>query len=299
MTVDEYGALRAHALRLCLAAGATLEEAEDCVHEALVELLEVDDPESVRTPAGWVATVSRRRLIDLVRRQCRERLAGRRQHLIGPDDPADLVADRDLARYLVRSMAELPPTTREVCAAIGDGMSEAEVAEAFGLTARAVESHLTRARRRLRKLRIAVVIPIGVCCARFAHRFAAPLTCAAVAAPVAAIMLLPGTAPSGPAPRAEAPAAMTTTSTTTAVTTTTTTTTTLAPATTSEEPPAAPPPVTRGTAHPQLSPSHLLQAGQVVPHVDGVVKELLSQVPTTLPQLPSLPSLPLKLPFGN
>jgi RNA polymerase sigma factor (sigma-70 family) len=298
MTVDEYGAVRAHALRLCLAAGATLEEAEDCVHEALVELLEVDDPESVRTPAGWVATVSRRRLIDLVRRQCRERLAGRRQHPIGPDDPADLVADRDLARYLVRSMAELPPTTREVCAAIGDGMSEAEVAKAFGLTARAVESHLTRARRRLRKLRIAVVIPVGVCCARFAQRFAAPLTCAAVAAPVAAVMLLPGSAPSAPVPHAEAPAAMTTTSTTTAVTTTTTTVP-VAPTTTSEAPPpAAPPPVAPETTPPP-SPSHLTQGREVVPHVNGVVKKILSQVPTTLPALPPLPSLPVKLPFGN
>ncbi|EWM18399.1 RNA polymerase sigma factor [Kutzneria sp. 744] len=100
MTVDEYGTVRAHALRLCLAAGATVEEAEDCVHEALVELLEVDDPASVRAPAGWVATVSRRRLIDQLRRRSRERVAGQREpSAIAPADPADLVADRDLARW--------------------------------------------------------------------------------------------------------------------------------------------------------------------------------------------------------
>jgi RNA polymerase sigma factor (sigma-70 family) len=296
MTVDEYGTVRAHALRHCLAAGATVEEAEDCVHEALVELLEVDDPTAVRTPAGWVATVSRRRLIDQVRRRSRERVAGQRQPTaIAPADPADLVADRDLARWLVESMAELPVTTQEVCAAIGEGKSEAEVALELGLTARAVESHLTRARRRLRKLRIAIVLPVGVCCARALQRFAAPLTCAAVAAPVAAVMLIPAS-PTPQPPHAEAPVAMTTARTptspraalptTTVVTATTTPTTT----TTTAEPPAVPPPVTTTT-------THLVQdAGAVVPHVNSVVKDVLSHLPTTLPPLPDLP---LKLPLGN
>jgi RNA polymerase sigma factor (sigma-70 family) len=295
MTVDEYGSVRAHALRQCLAAGATVEEAEDCVHEALVELLEVDDPASVRTPAGWVATVSRRRLVDQVRRRSRERVAGQREPAtIAPADPADLVADRDLARWLVRSMDDLPATTREVCAAIGEGKSEAQVAQELGLTARAVESHLTRARRRLRKLRIAIVLPVGVCCARALQRLAAPLTCAAVAAPVAAVMLLPGTpTPQSSVPHAEAPVEMTTAPVTTtpivAPPTTPVVTTTTTTATTSPPPPAAPPPVTTTT-------THLVQARDVVPHVNSVVTEILSQLPTTLPPLPDLP---LKLPLGN
>ena len=293
MTVDEYSSVRTHALRLCLAAGATVEEAEDCVHEALVELLEVADPTSVRAPAGWVATVSRRRLIDLVRRRCRERIAGRREHAatIAPVDPADLVADRDLARWLVRSMADLPPTTRDVCAAIGEGKSETEVAEALGLTARAVESHLTRARRRLRKLRIALVLPAGVCCVRFVQRFAAPLTCAAVAAPVAAVMLLPlNSAPQQPSlPRAESPVAMTTTSrpspTTTIPVAAIATSTSVPTTTTTGPPPAAPPPVTTITTIRQV-------VHDVVPHVDNVIADVLKQ-------LPPLPSLPLKLPLDT
>lgn len=294
MTVDEYGTVRAHALRLCLAAGATVEEAEDCVHEALVELLEVDDPASVRAPAGWVATVSRRRLIDQLRRRSRERVAGQREpSAIAPADPADLVADRDLARWLVRSMADLPPTTRDVCAAIGAGKSEAEVAAELGLTARAVESHLTRARRRLRKLRIAIVLPVGVCCARVLQRLAAPLTCAAVAAPVAAVMLLPGSpAPHHSLPHAAAPAAMTTSPTTTpppppVVTSTTTVVRTTTTAT------SAPSSVTTTIT------THLLPAPEVVPHVDSVVTDLLRHLPPALPPLPSLPGLPLKLPLGN
>jgi RNA polymerase sigma factor (sigma-70 family) len=295
MTVDEYGTVRAHALRQCLAAGATVEEAEDCVHEALVELLEVDDPASVRTPAGWVATVSRRRLIDQVRRRSRERVAGQREPAaIAPADPADLVADRDLARWLVQAMAELPVTTQEVCAAVGEGKSAEEVALEFGLTARAVESHLTRARRRLRKLRIAIVLPVGVCCARALQRVAAPLTCAAVAAPVAAVMLMPGSSPTPQPPHAEAPVAMSTAPTTTsrpaALPTTTVVTTTTATTTTTTEPPAAPPPVTTTT-------THLVQQAQAVaPPVNNVVKDVLSQLPTTLPPLPDLP---LKLPLGN
>ena len=295
MTVDEYGSVRAHALRLCLAAGATVEEAEDCVHEALVELLEVADPTSVRAPAGWVATVSRRRLIDQVRRRSRERVAGQREPAaIAPADPADLVADRDLARWLVESMADLPSTTREVCAAIGDGKSEAEVALELGLTARAVESHLTRARRRLRKLRIAIVLPVGVCCARALQRFAAPLTCAAVAAPVAAVMLLPGSpAPQQSLPHAESPVAMTTTSTTARPPVATPATTTVVTTTTTTSPePAVPAPLTTTT-------TDLVQAREVVPHVHSVVTEVLGQLPTVPPPLPSLPGLPLKVPLGN
>ncbi|QUQ63592.1 RNA polymerase sigma factor [Kutzneria sp. CA-103260] len=293
MTVDEYGAVRAHAVRLCLAAGATVEEAEDCVHEALVELLEVADPDSVRTPAGWVATVSRRRFIDQVRRRCRERVASRREHAaaLAPVDPADLVADRDLARYLVRSMADLPRTTREVCAAIGEGKSEADVAESLGLSARAVESHLTRARRRLRKLRIALVLPVGVCCARIVQRLAVPLTCAAVATPVATVMLLPGS-PSHRQPLSgpETPAALTTTVAPTTVTTTPTpvvVTTTPAPTTSSTSSASAPPPTAASTSS---------AVPEVVTHVKTVISEVLDALPTTLP---SLPELPIKLPLDH
>jgi hypothetical protein len=240
--------------------------------------------------------VSRRRLVDQVRRRSRERVAGQREPAaIAPADPADLVADRDLARWLVRSMAELPVTTQEVCAAIGEGKSQAQVALELGLTARAVESHLTRARRRLRKLRIAIVLPVGVGCARALQRFAAPLTCAAVAAPVAAVMFMPAS-PTPQPPHAEASVVMATAptptspptvpATTTTVVTTTTTTTTVA----SAEPPAAPPPVITTTAH------LVQQARDVVPHVNGVVRDVLSHLPTTLPPLPGLP---LKLPLGN
>jgi hypothetical protein len=240
--------------------------------------------------------VSRRRLVDQVRRRSRERVAGQREPAaIAPADPADLVADRDLARWLVRSMAELPVTTQEVCAAIGEGKSEAQVALELGLTARAVESHLTRARRRLRKLRIAIVLPVGICCARALQRFATPLTCAAVAAPVAAVMLMPvSPVPQPSVPHAEAPVAMTTAPTTTSPAVAAPTTTVVTPTTTtttaSSAKPAAPSPVTTTTTH------LVRQAQDVVPHVNGVVKDILSHLPTTLPPLPDLP---LKLPLGN
>ncbi|MFI9381812.1 RNA polymerase sigma factor [Kutzneria sp. NPDC052558] len=290
MTLDEYGAVRAHAVRLCLAAGATVEEAEDCVHEALVELLEVADPESVRTPAGWVATVSRRRFIDQVRRRCRERVASRREHAaaLAPVDPADLVADRDLARYLVRSMADLPPTTQEVCAAIGAGKSEADVAESLGLTARAVESHLTRARRRLRKLRIAIVLPVGVVCARLVQRLAVPLTCAAVATPVAAVMLLPASpTPRQPLSDPETPAALTTTVAPTAVTTT------RSPAVGIATPPTTTTPAPTSSESALPSATLPLPVSDVaVPPVEAVVSTVLGALPTSLPPLPELPLKP-------
>lgn len=150
---------REAALRRCRSAGASAEEAEDSVHDALLALLETPH---VDRPAAWVTTVSHRRWIDHVRRNSRERVVLRRElELAGHDPgPADLVTDREQAKWLVTSLRTLPETTRLICWSIGLGRSREQVAGDFGLTPRAVESHLTRARRSLRRLRALAVLPM-------------------------------------------------------------------------------------------------------------------------------------------
>lgn len=150
---------REAALRRCRSAGASAEEAEDSVHDALLALLETPH---VDRPAAWVSTVSHRRWIDHVRRNTRERVVLRREiELAGHDPgPADLVTDREQAKWLVTSLRTLPETTRMICWSIGLGRSREQVARDFGLTPRAVESHLTRARRSLRRLRALAVPPM-------------------------------------------------------------------------------------------------------------------------------------------
>jgi RNA polymerase sigma factor (sigma-70 family) len=184
---DGLDVARSAAVRRCQSAGATAEEAEDSVHDALLTLLESPDAAPVHKPGAWIATVSHRRWVDHVRRGTRERVVLRRDHAMKePDlDPADVVADRDQAQWLVASLKALPKTTQEICWAVGRGMSQDEVAEDFGLTPRSVESHLTRARRLLRGLRIVAIVPALTLADRVLRRWPGVPEVAAVAMPVA------------------------------------------------------------------------------------------------------------------
>jgi hypothetical protein len=128
----------------------------------------------------------------------------RRDHAMkNPDvDPAEVVADRDQAHWLVASLKGLPKTTQEICWAVGRGMSRDEVAEDFGLTARSVESHLTRARRLIRGLRIVVLVPVVTVVDRVLRRWPGLPEVAAVAMPVAVCVAVtmapPPMAPTSP-----------------------------------------------------------------------------------------------------
>jgi len=178
--------VRTAAVRHCRSAGATAEDAEDSAQDALVSLFE--SPEApVRRPGAWIVTVSHRRWVDHLRRDRREHTVLRREYAMsgGGVDPAELVVDREQARWLVASLKKLPETTQEICLAVGRGASREEVAKDFGISPRAVESHLTRARRMLRRLRTIVVIPVVAVVDRLARRWPGVPDMAAVVVPVA------------------------------------------------------------------------------------------------------------------
>lgn len=102
---------------------------------------------------AWLTAVVRRRHIDTVRRQSCERLSMARVHAwndVAAVDPQDRVADVSHAAWLVTLIDTLPKTTQAVCRAVARGEAVAHFAVVLGLTVRSVESHLTRARRRLR-----------------------------------------------------------------------------------------------------------------------------------------------------
>lgn len=138
-------------VRHCARVTGTREDAEDCVQDALVAALskrvgEIDDVE------GWVATVSRRRAVDVVRHRAATKRALTR---VGSDvdagDVADDVAARAEANWLAGRLGELPTTTAAVVRQLADGASLAEAAVELGLTYRSAESHVTRARRWARR----------------------------------------------------------------------------------------------------------------------------------------------------
>ncbi|MCK2236617.1 MULTISPECIES: RNA polymerase sigma factor [unclassified Crossiella] len=144
------------------AAGASKEQAEDCVQDAVVDLLAGAHRTPVERPEAWLTTVSRRRFVDQLRRRRREQTALARsdaQTRITGSDPSEAIADRDQARWMAAALDELPSTTREVVQRAGAGMPPEQIATELGLSARSVESHLTRARRLLRRLAAAAVLP--------------------------------------------------------------------------------------------------------------------------------------------
>ncbi len=147
----------AKAVAHCQAAGAGREEAEDCVQDAVVAMLTSSSGAAVRRPEAWLTVVARRRLVDRIRRRQAEQTALNQglmwvAHTGLEQDVAELVADRDLARWQVEALADLPPVTQQVCAATSAGLAVGQVAEQVGISTRSVESHLSRARIFIRSL---------------------------------------------------------------------------------------------------------------------------------------------------
>ncbi len=208
MDQREWGLLRETVVRRTQASGASREDAEDATHDAL--LAAIGQPQHPQSEVAWLSTVAKRRRVDLIRQRVREeRVPAAASEASDPTTagPEDLVVERAHASWLAASLTQLPPTTREVVDAVGAGMAPSEVASSMNLSARSVESHLTRARRHLRRMG-ALGIPIGVLLgwalrSRPGTRVA---LVAAVPAMVAVVVLLPWSTPLEPQPDATAPA---------------------------------------------------------------------------------------------
>lgn len=213
--------LRRRAFLRCRALGASTEDAHDCAQDAITELIAHPD---IEYPKAWVATVAYHRYVDLGRQRARENCVGlvpmpqtRAADQPGPEEQA---VGRAHASWLIRrAMESLPASTRKVCCAVIKGMSRLEIINQLNLTDRAVESHLTRARRLLRSLSL-LAIAFAVALGRVVRRAlpaSKPAAAVALLAPSIAVMLilspsepplaaLPlGSAPQGSAPQTAEP----------------------------------------------------------------------------------------------
>lgn len=136
------------------AVGAPPTDAEDCAQEALVETwLARQRGVALNDPMAWATTIARRRYADVVRHERRQRA---RRPAATEDDrtaatPEEQIVERDHARWLARCVTDLPAGTRQVCELSGAGHTQKAIAERLGVSERAAESHLTRARRHLRR----------------------------------------------------------------------------------------------------------------------------------------------------
>lgn len=146
--------------RLALASLADPDDALDAVQETFVaahRALSRFDPARPMRP--WLARITINR--------CRDRLRRRKvRRILMPfgsgDNPVDLVADdapghdvvaadrQELTRTM-RAISDLPAAIREpIVLRTIEGLSQAETAEALGISEKAVETRLRRARDRLR-----------------------------------------------------------------------------------------------------------------------------------------------------
>ena len=143
---DSFSDVSAYALRLT---GGDRARAEDLVHDAYLAMVRAwNDGRVDRLETGWLIVVVRHRFLNSIRSDQREQRRLRLVHggatTVEPDQgwpTGDLLVglpDRERAALVLRYV---------------DDLSVAEVADALGLSVRATESLLVRARAHLRRKR--------------------------------------------------------------------------------------------------------------------------------------------------
>lgn len=185
-------------VRVCQRTLGSREDAEDCAAAALLGVVQRGGLKDVENNEAWMVAVAKRRAADVLRARVREqrrtaRLAA--EHDTDVADVAELIVERAEARWLKETAdSAVPERTRQLVHALSDGMSISEAAEHLGMTKRAAESHLHRARIALRAVWAATLSIIGW--AFGGLRKAAPAGPQVAVAAVAVVTL----AVTGPAP---------------------------------------------------------------------------------------------------
>lgn len=165
LTVDEAWA---HWDAMVAAARSVLrnrDAATECAMQAVVQVLE-KRPVAVANPEAFLVTVAKRRAVDAVRRDVRARRAmlraGALEQLVELD-VAEGVCDRLEAAWLdATARHALDPQVYALLGQIADGCSVADAAALLGMSTKAAESHLVRARRLLRgSLARALAVVLG------------------------------------------------------------------------------------------------------------------------------------------
>ena len=129
----------------------SLEDAEDCVHDALVQVACHPSLVPARVP-GLLSVVALRRAYDLARARGRKhlRLRALAANSDQPSSPEDIVLDRLQAGWVVNRSQALSGREREVFAHRAAGFTPGETAEVLNITPKAAESAFGRARLALR-----------------------------------------------------------------------------------------------------------------------------------------------------
>lgn len=148
----------AHAAKLTFYASRLLRdqiEAEDVVQETFVRLWqrahEYDERSGVAT---WLHRIAHNLAVDRLRKRGKDSALTEDDELASPDSSApSLFAQKERAEALRTALATLPARQAAALTLVHiDGMTGSEAAEVMGVGVEAVESLLSRGKRRLREL---------------------------------------------------------------------------------------------------------------------------------------------------
>lgn len=142
---------REQLLKVARRRSASMEDAEDAVHEAMLRAVQQPHLDHERLGA-WLTTVTMRLCVDRHRQVSREAEVHTSPTLLAPGPvPVDeAVCDRAEAQWLAVRSGELPARQAEALWLKSEDLDVGEVAMKMGLSYRTVESLLARARRTLR-----------------------------------------------------------------------------------------------------------------------------------------------------
>jgi len=141
-------------VKTVMAAGGTLEEAEDTIHDTFVEMLRrVMRGEEIRFPRAYARTSVLNRFYDIRRR---DKLGHERAVKGGhafPEAWQDLrLEDWEGRQWVDQLLACCPPTQLKVMQCVLEGLSTQEIADLLGKTPAAVRKNRQLARQRLKPL---------------------------------------------------------------------------------------------------------------------------------------------------
>ncbi|HXA29476.1 MAG TPA: sigma-70 family RNA polymerase sigma factor [Candidatus Angelobacter sp.] len=191
---------REHMLNVARRRCPSQEDAEDCVHEAMLRVAEFDRLEPERVGA-LLTSVTVRLAVDMHR--ARERARRHLPRLVSVpaqhQPPDEAVLDSDQARWLAAQLERLPERERDVLRERAAGYSMGEAAARLSLSYKAVESAFTRGRLRMRAWAGAGVLLVAEYLRRLRQR---PATVyASMAMLSAGCLVLSSMPPSTDAPR--------------------------------------------------------------------------------------------------
>ena len=147
-------AMRPRLHRYCARMVGSVIDGEDVLQDALIKAVEaVASAGPIGNPEGWLFRIAHNTALDFLRRRNRQELLRSGEEVEMIADPADFVADHEIARASLRTFMRLPVAQRSSVILMDVlGCSLQEVGEVMAFSLPAVKAALHRGRTRLREL---------------------------------------------------------------------------------------------------------------------------------------------------